>query len=126
MALASESAAAEHRRALTAARHNAAQAAAQHKSAAASWNSTLDWHKAEVGTVPLDQAIWRHCLNARLLPVVCSSPTTRVAGTFHNRNPVLSPVHPIVGLELPPGAEKLCQRKLERVKGNRCILLRRK
>ena len=48
MALASESAAAEHRRELAAARRDAAQAATQHKSAAASLHSTLDWHKAEV------------------------------------------------------------------------------
>ncbi len=48
VALAAESAAAEHRRELAAARRDAAQAAAQHSAAAASWHSGLDWHKAEL------------------------------------------------------------------------------
>lgn len=61
VALAAESAAAEHRRELAGARRDAAQAATVHKSAAASLHSTLDWHKAEVRGSETRGLRWRLC-----------------------------------------------------------------
>ncbi len=59
--LARDSAAANHKRELSAAQRDAAQVEAQHKSAAASWHTDLDWHRSEVG---------RPCVHISCLRVV--------------------------------------------------------